>query len=107
MGPGHAVGNPFDARVREGGPQEFTIPADGTSPPYVPIRAAKALVKKSYLYTNNHFSAKSVANATMIKHQIGEPIEGEYSSAFIDRYPELASIVTCEVFKVAPPIGPV
>jgi hypothetical protein len=31
--------------IKEGGPQEFTIPADGTSPPYVPIRAAKALVK--------------------------------------------------------------
>ncbi len=40
--------------------------------------AAKQLVKKLYLYTNNHFSAKSVANATMIKEQLGEPIEGEY-----------------------------
>ena len=29
--------------------------------------AAKQLVKKLYLYTNNHFSAKSVANAAMIK----------------------------------------
>src|SRR5262249_7320764 len=29
--------------------------------------AAKALVKKLYLYTNNHFSANSVANAVMIK----------------------------------------
>ena len=29
--------------------------------------AAKQLVKKVYLYTNNHFSAKSVANAAMIQ----------------------------------------
>ena len=40
--------------------------------------AARRLVKKLYLYTNNHFSAKSVANAAMIKQQLGEPIEGEY-----------------------------
>jgi hypothetical protein len=31
--------------LQEGGPQQFTIPADGMSAPYVPIRAAKALVK--------------------------------------------------------------
>ena len=56
--------------------------------------AAKALVKKVRLYTNNHFSAKSVANATMIKQQLGEPIEGEYPPAFVARYPDLAGVVT-------------
>ena len=50
-------------------------------------------MKKVYLYTNNHFSAKSVANAAMIKQQLGEPIEGEYPSEFIERYPELAGAV--------------
>jgi uncharacterized protein YecE (DUF72 family) len=53
------------------------------------MSAARALVKKSYLYTNNHFSAKSVANAAMIKQQLGEPIEGDYPEAFVARYPEL------------------
>jgi uncharacterized protein YecE (DUF72 family) len=56
--------------------------------------AAKSLVKKLYLYTNNHFSAKSVANAAMIKHQLGEPVEGEYSAEFLARYPEMGGIVT-------------
>ena len=56
--------------------------------------AARRLVKKLYLYTNNHFSAKSVANAAMIKRQLGEPIEGEYSPEFVQRYPELTGIVT-------------
>jgi uncharacterized protein YecE (DUF72 family) len=56
--------------------------------------AAKQLVKKLYLYTNNHFSAKSVANAAMIKQQLGEPIEGEYPPEFIERYPELAGALT-------------
>jgi uncharacterized protein YecE (DUF72 family) len=63
--------------------KEFTETAD----------AAKALVKKLYLYTNNHFSAKSVANAAMIKQQLGEPLEGEYPPEFLARYPELAGAV--------------
>ena len=49
--------------------------------------AARQLVKKAYLYTNNHFSAKSVANAAMIKQQLGEPLEGEYSPEFAARVP--------------------
>jgi uncharacterized protein YecE (DUF72 family) len=55
--------------------------------------AVRQLVKKTYLYTNNHFSAKSVANAVMIKKQLGEPIEGEYSAGFVARYPEVADAV--------------
>jgi len=56
--------------------------------------AAKALVKKSYLYTNNHFAAKSVVNALMLKAQLGEPIEGEYPPELVERYPDIADIVT-------------
>jgi len=63
--------------------KEFTETAD----------AARRLVKKLYLYTNNHFSAKSVANAAMIKHQLGEPVDGEYPPEFVDRYPGLAGII--------------
>jgi uncharacterized protein YecE (DUF72 family) len=55
--------------------------------------AARELVKKSYLYTNNHFSAKSVVNAVMLKAQLGEPIEGEYPPEVIERYPELRDLV--------------
>jgi len=51
--------------------------------------AASRLVKKVYLYTNNHFSAKSVANAAMIKRQLGEPVEGEYPPEFLERYPDI------------------
>lgn len=55
--------------------------------------AARTLVKKLYLYTNNHFSAKSVANAVMIKQQLDEPIEGVYPAAFLERYPDVAGII--------------
>ena len=56
--------------------------------------AAKTLVKKSYLYTNNHFSAKSVVNAVMLKAQLGEPIDGEYPPELVERYPEIEGLVT-------------
>jgi uncharacterized protein YecE (DUF72 family) len=55
--------------------------------------AVRTLVKKLYLYTNNHFSAKAVANAAMIKKQLEQPVEGEYPEAFLARYPELADTV--------------
>jgi uncharacterized protein YecE (DUF72 family) len=64
--------------------------------------AARRLVKKLYLYTNNHFSAKSVANAAMIKKQLGEPIDGEYPEEFVTRYPELAGVVKTAMADVRP-----
>ena len=73
----------YDYLYSTGELQEFTDTAD----------AARRLVKKLYLYTNNHFSAKSVANAAMIKKQLGEPLEGEYQREFVARYPELAGAV--------------
>ena len=57
------------------------------------VKSASALVKKVYLYTNNHASARSVANAVMIKQQLGEPIDGEYPETFINAYPELAGVL--------------
>jgi uncharacterized protein YecE (DUF72 family) len=56
--------------------------------------AANELVKKSYLYTNNHFSSKSVVNAVMLKSLVGQPITGEYPSELVQRYPQIAKLVT-------------
>ncbi len=56
-------------------------------------QAAARDVKKAYLYANNHFSAKSVANAATIKKQLGQPLPGEYPEAFVERYPDLKGIV--------------
>jgi uncharacterized protein YecE (DUF72 family) len=58
------------------------------------VSAARTIVRKLYLYSNNHYSAKSVANAAMIKRQLGEPLTGEYSHAFLDRYPEVGTPVS-------------
>lgn len=64
--------------------------------------AAKRLVKKFYLYFNNHFAAKAVVNAVMIKQQLGEPVIGVYPPAFVERYPETASIVSTESLEQTP-----
>ncbi len=59
--------------------------------------AARA-VKKAYMYANNHFSAKSVANAAILKHQLGQPLPGEYPEEFVETYPDLKGLV-----KLLPP----
>ncbi len=56
-------------------------------------KAASREVKKAYLYANNHFSAKSVANAAILKHQLGQPVPGEYPEPFVEQYPDLKGIV--------------
>jgi len=73
----------YDYLYSAGELEEFADTAD----------AARRLVKKVYLYANNHFSAKSVANAAMIKHQLGEPVDGDYPPEFVERYPELAGVI--------------
>ena len=45
------------------------------------------------MYLNNHFSAKAVANAAVLKHQLGDLIPGDYPREMVDRYPELAGVV--------------
>ena len=55
--------------------------------------ATRREVKKAYLYANNHFSAKSVANAAILKHQLGQPLPGDYPEEMIDRYPDLKGLV--------------
>jgi len=62
---------------------------------------ATRAAKKAYMYANNHFSAKSVANAAILKHQLGQPLPGEYPEGFVERYPDLKGLV-----KILPPVTP-
>jgi uncharacterized protein YecE (DUF72 family) len=57
-------------------------------------REASADGRKVVLYLNNHFSAKAVANASVLRHQLGQDVPGEYPREMVDRYPDLAGIVT-------------
>jgi uncharacterized protein YecE (DUF72 family) len=56
-------------------------------------KEASREVKKAYLYANNHFSAKSVANAAILKHELGQPLAGEYPPEFVEQYPDLKGLV--------------
>ena len=55
--------------------------------------SARALVKKVYLYLNNHFAAKSVANAVAVKHLAEDAITGDYPPELVERYPFLEELV--------------
>ncbi len=58
--------------------------------------ASRRLVKKLYLYLNNHFAAQAVANAVSLKKMLNMPVEGRYRPAFVERYPHLADVVETE-----------
>jgi uncharacterized protein YecE (DUF72 family) len=68
--------------------------------------AARRLVKRSYLYTNNHFASKSVVNAVMLQAQLGEPIEGEYPAELRERYPELEQVLVSRAAARPQPTPP-
>ena len=56
-------------------------------------------VKKTYLYANNHFSAKSVANAATIKEKLGQELRrASTRRRSCERYPDLKGLV-----RILPP----
>ncbi|MEO7190396.1 MAG: DUF72 domain-containing protein [Vicinamibacterales bacterium] len=59
-------------------------------------QAAAVRHRKVLMYMNNHFSAKAVANAVILRHQLGDLLPGEYDREMVARYPELAGIVRTE-----------
>ena len=72
----------------------YLYSAEELAPVAEVARAARKQVKKLYAYLNNHFESKAVANAAMLKHQLGIPNAGEYTAEFIARFPELRGIVS-------------
>jgi uncharacterized protein YecE (DUF72 family) len=69
--------------------------------------AVKALVKKMYLYTNNHFASKAVVNALMLKDRLGLDTPGDYPEEFVERYPQMRNIVrVASANDVAAPAEP-
>ena len=54
---------------------------------------AAPVSKRVLVYFNNHFSAKAVANAAVLRHELGQSNPGDYPREMIERYPELDGIV--------------
>lgn len=71
----------------------YLYSADELKPFAEVVEKATRQERKAYLYANNHFSAKSVANAAILKHQLGQDVPGEYPEAFVEHYPDLKGIV--------------
>ena len=51
------------------------------------IATVRSLVHRIYVYMNNHFAGKAVANAAALRHSIGQPVPGEYTDEMLARYP--------------------
>jgi uncharacterized protein YecE (DUF72 family) len=58
------------------------------------VRDVRAMVKKAYLFLNNHFSAQSIANAVTLKKMLDEPITARLPAEMVERFPDLAGIVS-------------
>jgi uncharacterized protein YecE (DUF72 family) len=58
------------------------------------LRAARAQVRKLYLYMNNHFAAQAVANATMVRQLMDDPVTARMPSELVSAYPMLEGLVT-------------
>ncbi len=53
------------------------------------VKTARALVKKQYIYLNNHFAAQAVADAVVLRHLLDEPVEAPMPPELVRRYPML------------------
>jgi uncharacterized protein YecE (DUF72 family) len=53
------------------------------------LRAARSEVRKLYLYMNNHFAAQAVANATMVREMLDDPVTARMPPELVDAYPVL------------------
>jgi uncharacterized protein YecE (DUF72 family) len=60
------------------------------------VDAVRHLVKNFYLYLNNHFAAKAVANAATLRHELGQDVPGDYSQEMLENYPDLRTFVKPE-----------
>jgi uncharacterized protein YecE (DUF72 family) len=58
------------------------------------VRDVRAMIKKAYLFLNNHFSAQSVANAVTLKKMLDEPVTARMPAELVERFPDLAGIVS-------------
>jgi len=56
--------------------------------------AVQRLVRKMYLYMNNHFASKAVVNALELKHALGHDPEESLPPGLLERYPALREIPT-------------
>jgi uncharacterized protein YecE (DUF72 family) len=67
----------------------YLYPEGELGPIIEKLRAARHQVRKLYLYMNNHFAAQAVANATMVREMLEEPVTARMPPELVDAYPVL------------------
>lgn len=72
---------------------DYLYTADELRPFAEAASAASRHARRVLVYMNNHFAAKAVANAVVLKHQLGQPTPGTFLPEFLSRYPEAAALV--------------
>lgn len=58
------------------------------------VNMARTLVKKQYVYMNNHFAAQAIADAAVLRHLLDDPVEAPMPAELVDRYPMLEGKVS-------------
>jgi uncharacterized protein YecE (DUF72 family) len=53
------------------------------------VKKARDIVRKQYVYLNNHFAAQAVADAAVLRHLLDEPVESPMPAELVERYPML------------------
>lgn len=71
----------------------YLYPAAELTPIADRLRAARAEVRKIYLYLNNHFAAQAVVNATMARQLLDEPLTAPLPAELVEAYPQLEGTV--------------
>ncbi|MDH4063172.1 MAG: DUF72 domain-containing protein [Acidobacteriota bacterium] len=67
----------------------YLYPESELAPIVDRLRAARAQVRKLYLYLNNHFAAQAVANATMVRSMLDDPVTARMPAELVAAYPML------------------
>ena len=73
---------------------DYLYTADELQPFAEAAQDAARAKQRVAMYMNNHFSAKSVANAAVLRSQLGQIVPGEYLPEMTARFPELRAIVS-------------
>jgi uncharacterized protein YecE (DUF72 family) len=55
------------------------------------VEAVAERAEDTYVFYNNHYRAKAVANASQLKLALGQPLSGELTPEMLAEYPELAA----------------
>jgi uncharacterized protein YecE (DUF72 family) len=60
------------------------------------VQAVAETAQDTYVFYNNHYRAKAVANATQLKLALGQPATGEFTPEMLAEYPQLAEALRAQ-----------